>query len=75
MFPKWLHAATVSDAGKKWFTLRSLGVLYKRTPGDCAQQYKAVLHVIPRGCPFWENKANKLQNSSVTSGETEGGKH
>lgn len=26
MFPKWLHGATVSESGRKWFTLRSPGV-------------------------------------------------
>lgn len=75
---EWIHVSKMvtgghsEDAGKKWFTLRSLGIFYQRTPGGCAQQYKAVLYT-PRLSFLGKTKqTNELQNSPRTSGETEG---
>lgn len=71
MFPKWLVGATVSDSGEKWFTLRSLGVLYKRTPAGCEQKYKAGLHISSRGCSFGNTKQTNYKQP-YNLRETEG---
>lgn len=47
MFPKWLQGTTVSDSGKKWLALRSLGVC-TRGPHVVVLRNVRVLHVLAR---------------------------